>query len=145
MKLHFTVRVDTHELVAMGISTDDKHDVEALPGLVEKAERGVQVAKVYGDGAYGSSRVYGFLEWCGVDAVINVWLVLPVTIRASNPFSFIFSRTSLKRRSRSFSEKGNLIGIFIALGFYSIHFDSSKSPTAIPPACASIGPDTCVM
>jgi hypothetical protein len=36
VKLHFAVRVDTHEVAAMEISTDDVHDVKALPGLVEE-------------------------------------------------------------------------------------------------------------
>ena len=37
VKFHFAVRVDTHDIVAIEISTDDMHDVEALPGLVEEA------------------------------------------------------------------------------------------------------------
>jgi hypothetical protein len=38
VKLHFAVNTETHEVVAMEVSTDDVHDVKALPGLVEKAE-----------------------------------------------------------------------------------------------------------
>jgi len=71
VKLHFAVRVDTHEVVAMEISTDDVHDVKALPGLVEGAERNVRVAKLYGDGAYDSGDVYEFLENRGIDAVVK--------------------------------------------------------------------------
>jgi hypothetical protein len=37
VKLHFAVNTVTHEVVAMEISTDDMHDVKALPGLVEEA------------------------------------------------------------------------------------------------------------
>ena len=40
----------------MEVSTDDVHDVKALPGLVEGAERNVRVAKVIGDSAYDSGR-----------------------------------------------------------------------------------------
>jgi hypothetical protein len=47
------------------------HDVKALPGLVEGAGRNVRVARVLGDGAYDSGRVYGFLEGRGIEAVIK--------------------------------------------------------------------------
>ena len=39
IKLHFAVNTVTHEVVAMEISTDDMHDVKALPGLVEESAR----------------------------------------------------------------------------------------------------------
>jgi IS5 family transposase len=71
VKLHFAVRVDTHEVVAMEVSTDDVHDVKALPGLVEEAEGNVRVARVYGDGAYDSGDVYRLLEGRGIEPVIK--------------------------------------------------------------------------
>ena len=71
VKLHFAVNTETHEVVAMEVSTDDMHDVKALPGLVEKAEGNVRVAKVYGDGAYDSGDVYKFLENRGIEAVVK--------------------------------------------------------------------------
>ena len=71
VKLHFVVRVDTHEVVAMEVSTDDAHDVKALPGLVEGSMRNMRVAKLIGDGAYDSSAVYGLLEDRGVEAVVK--------------------------------------------------------------------------
>jgi hypothetical protein len=71
VKLHFAVRVDTHEVVAMEVSTDDMHDVRALPGLVEEAEGNVRVARLYGDGAYDSGDVYRLLEGRGIEPVIK--------------------------------------------------------------------------
>jgi hypothetical protein len=71
VKLHFAVNTETHEVVSMEVSTDDVHDVRALPGLVEGAGRNVEVSKVIGDGAYDSGRVYGFLEGLGVEPVIK--------------------------------------------------------------------------
>jgi hypothetical protein len=71
VKLHFAVNVETHEVVSMEVSTDDVHDVRALPGLVEESDGNVKVAKVIGDGAYDSGRVYGFLEGRGIEAVIK--------------------------------------------------------------------------
>ena len=71
VKLHFAVRVDTHEVVAMEVTTDDVHDVKALPGLVEEAGKNVRVYRVYGDPAYDSSKVYGLLEGLGVEAVVK--------------------------------------------------------------------------
>jgi hypothetical protein len=71
VKLHFAVNTVTHEVVAMEISTDDMHDVRALPGLVEGAGRNVRVSKLYGDGAYDSGEVYDLLEVKGVEPVIK--------------------------------------------------------------------------
>jgi hypothetical protein len=71
IKLHFAVNTVTHEVVAMEVSTDDVHDVKALPGLVEEAEGNVRVAEVIGDGAYDSGDVYRLLEGLGVEAVIK--------------------------------------------------------------------------
>jgi hypothetical protein len=71
VKLHFAVNTVTHEVVAMEISTDDVHDVKALPALVEGAGRNVRVARLYGDGAYDSGEVYRFLEGRGIEPVIK--------------------------------------------------------------------------
>jgi hypothetical protein len=71
VKLHFAVNVETHEVVAMEVTTDDTHDVKALPGLVEDSRRNVRVSRLYGDPAYDSSRVYGLLEGLGVEVVVK--------------------------------------------------------------------------
>jgi hypothetical protein len=71
VKLHFAVNVETHEVVSMEVSTDDVHDVKALPRLVEGAERNVRVAKLIGDGAYDSGDVYRLLEGRGIEPVIK--------------------------------------------------------------------------
>jgi len=71
VKLHFAVRVDTHEVVAMEVSTDDIHDSRAVPGLLEEAEGNVRVEKMIGDGAYDSGEVYGEMEKRGIEAVIK--------------------------------------------------------------------------
>jgi hypothetical protein len=51
VKLHFAVDIESKEVVAMDISTDDMHDVKALPGLVDETGRRVRVMRLYGDGA----------------------------------------------------------------------------------------------
>jgi hypothetical protein len=71
VKIHFAVRVDTHEVVAMEVTTDDVHDVRRLPVLVEKSGRNVRISRLYGDSAYDSSAVYGLLEDRGVDVVVK--------------------------------------------------------------------------
>ena len=71
IKLHFAVNVETHEVVSMEVSTDDVHDVKALPALVEGAGRNVRVARLYGDGAYDSGDVYRLLEGRGIEPVIK--------------------------------------------------------------------------
>ena len=54
VKLHFAVDVETKEIVAMEVSTDDVHDVKAFPGLVKEANEGRWIACWLGDGAYDS-------------------------------------------------------------------------------------------
>ena len=71
VKLHFAVNTVTHEVVGMEVSTDDVHDVKELPGLVEESRRNVRVARLLGDCAYDSSKVYGLLEDLGVEAVVK--------------------------------------------------------------------------
>ena len=71
VKLHFAVRVDTHEVVAMTVTTDDVHDSEEAPALLEKAEENVWVEKVIGDGGYDSGKVYGEAERRGIEPVIR--------------------------------------------------------------------------
>ena len=71
VKLHFAVNTVTHEVVSMEITTDDEHDVKALPGLVGEAEGNVRVARLYGDGAYDSGDVYRLLEGRVIESVIK--------------------------------------------------------------------------
>ena len=71
VKIHFAVRVDTHEVVGMEVTTDDVHDSEVAPGLLEEAGRNVRVGKAYGDGSYDSEKVIGEMERCGIEAVVK--------------------------------------------------------------------------
>jgi IS5 family transposase len=71
VKLHFAVRVDTHEVVAMEVTTDDAHDVKEASGLVDGALRRIRVSRVYGDAAYDSSGRYSLLEERGVEVVVK--------------------------------------------------------------------------
>ena len=71
VKLHFAVRVDTHEVVAMEVTTDDVHDSEAAPALLEGAGRRVRVGEALGDGGYDSGKVFELLERRGIEAVVK--------------------------------------------------------------------------
>ena len=71
VKLHFAVRVDTHEVVSMEVTTDDVHDSKEAAGLLEGAERRANVEEALFDGAYDSAVVYGELERRGIEAVIK--------------------------------------------------------------------------
>jgi hypothetical protein len=71
VKLHFAVDVETKEVVAMEVSTDDVHDVRAFQGLLEGAEERRRVSEWLGDGAYDSGMVYEALEARGIEAVIK--------------------------------------------------------------------------
>ena len=71
VKLHFAVDVETKEVVAMEVSTDDVHDVKAFKGLLEGAERRRRVSELLGDGAYAARSVYEALEERGIEAVVK--------------------------------------------------------------------------
>jgi len=71
VKLHFAVDVETKEIVAMEVSTDDVHDVKAFPGLVKEANEKRRIARWLGDGAYDSGVVFEELEARGIEAVIK--------------------------------------------------------------------------
>jgi len=71
VKLHFAVDVESKEVVAMEISTDDMHDVKAFPGLLEEAGKRRRISRCLGDGAYDSGMVYEALEAQGIEAVVK--------------------------------------------------------------------------
>ena len=71
VKLHFAVDVETKEIVAMEVSTDDVHDVKAFKGLLEGAEERRRVSGLLGDGAYDSGDVFEELEERGIEAVVK--------------------------------------------------------------------------
>ena len=71
VKLHFAVDVESKEVVAMEVSTDDVHDVKAFPGLVEETGERRRIACWLGDGAYDSGDVFEELEARGIEAVIK--------------------------------------------------------------------------
>ena len=71
VKLHFAVDVETKEIVAMTVSTDDVHDVKAFPGSPRGAEEGRRVPGLLGDCAYDSGDVFEALEEWGIEAVIR--------------------------------------------------------------------------
>lgn len=71
VKLHFAVDVESKEVVAMTVSTDDIQDIKVFPELVEEAEEGRRIKEALGDGAYDSGMVYEMLEARGIEAVIK--------------------------------------------------------------------------
>jgi hypothetical protein len=71
VKVHLAVDVETKEALAMLVTTDGTHDSRALPELLRRAEHYGRVSRVYGDGAFDSSRVYELLERKGIEAVIK--------------------------------------------------------------------------
>jgi len=71
VKLHFAVDVETKEVVAMEISTDDVHDIKAFKGLLKGAEERRRISELLGDGAYDARSVYEALEERGIEAVVK--------------------------------------------------------------------------
>jgi len=71
VKLHFAVDVESKEVVTMTISTDDVHDVAALPGLAKEAEKHGRVKEALGDGAYDSGDVFTRPDARCIDPVIK--------------------------------------------------------------------------
>ena len=71
VKIFFAVDVETKKALAMLVTTDGTHDSRAFPKLLRKAESHGKVSKVYGDGAFDSSKVYELLEQKGIEAAIK--------------------------------------------------------------------------
>ncbi len=71
VKIHFAVNVETGEVVAMEVTTDDVHDSRVFSRLLEEAEMRGNVVKAIGDGAFDSSDIYELLESKGIEAVIK--------------------------------------------------------------------------
>ncbi len=71
IKVHLAVNVETREVVAMEITTDDTHDSKAFKKLLDDAKMHGNVVKVYGDGAYDSSDIYELLDSRGIEAAIK--------------------------------------------------------------------------
>lgn len=71
VKIHFAVDVETKEVVAMEVTTDDVHDSKLLPKLLGEAGERREVSRVLADGAFDSSKVYRLLDSRGVEAAIK--------------------------------------------------------------------------
>lgn len=79
IKLHFAVNIESKEVVAMEVTTDDVHDVKALPGLVEEAGRNV--------------RGLGYERWAKLSGYGRRWAVET----AYSSFKRLFSEHSKAR------------------------------------------------
>jgi hypothetical protein len=55
----------------MDVTTDDKHDSEALPSLMADASRHRLISEACMDGSYDSIRSYRLLRRMGVKPIIN--------------------------------------------------------------------------
>lgn len=66
-KYHVAVDPDTHEVVAMELTTSNYHDSRAVPALLEGMRN---LGKVYGDGAYPTPTSLDAIDRAGGHAVI---------------------------------------------------------------------------
>jgi len=71
VKIFFAVDVETKQALAMLVTTDGTHDSRVFPELLKKAESHGKVSKVYADGAFDNSKVYGLLESKSIEAVVK--------------------------------------------------------------------------
>lgn len=72
LRVHFAVDVKTKEVVAMGVTTEERHNSHEAEKLVAQAGRNAgQVNEVLGDGACDSARICEFLKEKGTDVVIK--------------------------------------------------------------------------
>jgi hypothetical protein len=58
IKIHFTVDINTKEVISMDVTTDDIHDSEVLPRLLKDASMNRDVAEAFMDGAYDTRGSY---------------------------------------------------------------------------------------
>jgi len=71
VKMHFAVDVKTKEVLAMEVTTDDKHDSEVLPSIMANASRYRLISEACMDGAYDSSKNYALLRKMGINPIIK--------------------------------------------------------------------------
>jgi len=71
VKIHFAVDVKTKEVVAMNVTTNDKHDSEVLPSLIANASRHRLISEACMDGAYDSIKSYRLLKRAGIKPIIK--------------------------------------------------------------------------
>jgi len=71
IKIHFAVDVKTKEVLAMYVTTDDKHDSEVLPSIIADASRHRLISEACMDGAYDSIKSYRLLKRAGIKPIIK--------------------------------------------------------------------------
>jgi hypothetical protein len=71
IKIHFTVDINTKEVISMDVSTDDVHDSEVLPRLLKDASMNRDVIEAFMDGAYDTRGSYIILRGMGVRPIIK--------------------------------------------------------------------------
>jgi hypothetical protein len=71
IKIHFTVDINTKEVISMDVTTDDVHDSEVLPRLLKDASMNRDVAEAFMDGAYDTRGSYIILRRMGIRPIIK--------------------------------------------------------------------------
>jgi hypothetical protein len=71
IKIHFTVDINTKEVISMDVSTDDVHVSEVLPRLLKDASMNRDVIEAFMDGAYDTRGSYILLRGMGIRPIIK--------------------------------------------------------------------------
>jgi hypothetical protein len=71
IKIHFTVDINTKEVISMDVTTDDIHDSEVLPRLLKDASMNRDVAEAFMDGAYDTRGSYTLVRGMDIRPVIK--------------------------------------------------------------------------
>jgi hypothetical protein len=71
IKIHFTVDINTKEVISMDVSTDDVHDSEVLPRLLKDASMNRDVIEAFMDGSYDTRGSYTILRGMGIRPIIK--------------------------------------------------------------------------
>jgi hypothetical protein len=69
-KLHLAIDANSHEIVAVELTTDDVGDVTAVPDLINQIDG--SVASVTADGAYDADLVYDEFSRCHPEAEVII-------------------------------------------------------------------------
>ncbi|MEM4700389.1 MAG: transposase [Candidatus Nezhaarchaeales archaeon] len=97
IKIHFSVDVKTKEVLAMEVTTDDVHDLKALPALIKDASKLRRVSEAVMDGAYDNSKAYRLLRRMNVKPILS----LGITLELIEAFRKDVERLGLSSISRS--------------------------------------------
>ncbi len=104
LKIHVAVNIKNKKILSIKVTDEHVHDSKALPKLVENIIKSdnvtVAIGKLFGDGAYDSNDIFGYLSDNGILHCIKVRKNAKVLLKKGNilrNLSVISQKNDFKR------------------------------------------------